>query len=243
MSKPEEVLGMIQGLADALKSSHDNQKATQHQIEALAKTVHELASAEKPTKSIAHDGQALRLPPVTLPVFKGDPQERLERFLDHFVSIIYTSNISPCYYVQYLKQQCQSDLRTFDIITNAETEHFAKLIKDPAKASPDDYKAYFEVVKQTLLQKRGTPKEQQIRELLSEYYSMQQGTDEKVCDFAHRFIDIQTELSKLIPGVHLTSDGNDIELQYAFTIKLRKAVQVEIISREFSYSSLQAVIG
>ena len=46
MSKPEEVLGMIQGLADALKSSHDNQKATQHQIEALAKTVHELASAE-----------------------------------------------------------------------------------------------------------------------------------------------------------------------------------------------------
>ena len=165
MSKPEEVLGMIQGVADALKSSHDNQKATQHQIEALAKTVHELAAAEKPAKSIAHDGQALHLPPVTLPVFKGDPQERLERFLDYFVSIIYTSNISPHYYVQYLKQLCQSDLRSFDIITNAETEHFAKLIKDPAKASPDDYKAYFEVVKQTFLQKRGTPKGQQIREL------------------------------------------------------------------------------
>ena len=167
MSRPEEIFGMIQGLADALKSSHDNQKATQHQIEALAKTVHELASAEKPTKSIAHDGQALRLPPITLPVFKGDPQERLERFLDHFVGIIYTSNISPRYYVHYLKQQCHTDLRSFDIITNAETEHFAKLIKDPAKASPDDFKACFEDVKQTLLQKRGTPKEQQIRELLS----------------------------------------------------------------------------
>ena len=73
MSKPEEVLGMIQGLADALRSSHDNQKATQHQLEALAKTVHQLPSTEKPTKSIAHDdGQALRLPLVTLPVFKGD---------------------------------------------------------------------------------------------------------------------------------------------------------------------------
>ena len=94
---------------------------------------------KRATKSIAHDGQALCLPPVSFPVFIGDPQKRLEHFLELFVSIIYTSNISPCYYVQYLKQQCQSVLQSLDIMTNAETEYFAKLIEDPAKASPQGY--------------------------------------------------------------------------------------------------------
>ena len=51
MSKPEEAHGMIQDLADALKLSHDSQKATQHQIEALAETVHELATVEQANKA------------------------------------------------------------------------------------------------------------------------------------------------------------------------------------------------
>ena len=101
---------MKQGLADTLKSSHDSQKVTQHQIEALAETIYEFVSAEKPKKSIAHDGQALCLPPVTLPVLTGNPQESQVPFLGHIVSIIHTSNISPRYYVKYLKRQCQFDI-------------------------------------------------------------------------------------------------------------------------------------
>ena len=107
-----------------------------------------------------------RLPPVNLPVFKGDPQDKLERFLESFVSIISTSNISPRYYVPYLKQQCQYDIRYFHSITNAQKEHFSKLIADKEKASPAEFKAYFDTIQQILLQRRGVPKQQQIRKLL-----------------------------------------------------------------------------
>ena len=141
----------------------------------------------------------------------------------------------------YLKQQCQYDIRSFDIITNAEKEHIPKLIADPEKASPSEFKAYFDTIKQILLQRRGIPKEQQIRELLAEYYRMGQGPQELVSDFAHQFWDVQTELNKLIPGIHMTPKGEGIELQYAFAIKLRKKLQSEIISREFTYNSLQEV--
>ena len=97
-------------------------------------------------------------------------------------------------------------------------------------------------MKNALLSQRGIPKEQQIRELLKEYYDMRQGASERVCDFVHRFLDVQTELAKLIPNIHYTSDGNDLELQYAFAIKLRSDLQAEIISREFKYVDLQEII-
>ena len=142
----------------------------------------------------------------------------------------------------YLKQQCQYDIRSFDIITHAEKEHCPKVIADPEKASPSEFKAYFDTIKQILLQRRGIPKEQQIRELLAEYYRMVQAPQELVSDFAHRFSDVQIELTKLIPGIHMTPKGEDLELQYAFAIKLRKKLQSEIISREFTYNSLQQVI-
>ena len=238
-SSPEELLGMIKGLADVVKSSHDAQKTQQEEIRALADSMKDLATSTAKTTSAP---PGLRLPPVNLPVFKGDPQDKLERFLENFVSIISTSNISPQYYVPYLKQQCQYDIRSFDIITHAEKEHFPKLIADPEKASPSEFKAYFDTIKQVLLQRRGIPKEQQIRELLAEYYRMVQGPEELVSDFAHQFCDVQTELIKLIPGIHMTPKGEDIELQYAFAIKLHKKLQSEIISREFTYNSLQEVI-
>ena len=97
-------------------------------------------------------------------------------------------------------------------------------------------------MKNALLSQRGIPKEQQIRELLKEYYDMRQGASERVCDLAHRFLDVQTELAKLIPNIHYTSDGKDLELQYVFAIKLRSDLQAEIISREFNYADLQEII-
>ena len=59
---------------------------------------------------------------------------------------------------------------------------------------------------------------------------MVQGPQELVSDFAHRFCDVQTELIKLIRGF------------ISFAIKLRKKLQSEIISREFTYNALQEVI-
>ena len=186
---PEELLGLIQGLNSAVKATHDNQKTTQQNIQEIADTVKDLA-ATKPSHN-----HFLRLPPVHLPTYKGDPTEKLERFLEHFTGIITTSAISPCHYLAYLKQQCQQDIRAFDIIAVAEKEFTAKLLKDPEKASPEEHQAYFDAVKNALLSQRGIPKEQQIRELLKEYYDMRQGASERVCDFAHRFLYVQTELA------------------------------------------------
>ena len=58
-----------------------------------------------------------------------------------------------------------------------------------------------------------------------------------MCEFAHRFHDVQNEIIKLFPNIHLTPDGSDVELQHAFTIKVRTEIQCEIVSRDFTYSS------
>ena len=74
---------------------------------------------------------------------------------------------------------------------------------------------------------------------------MSQARDESVADFAHRFRETQNELEKLLPNIHRTPDskGNtDIELIYSFAIKLQEPIAKALISREFAYSSLQAII-
>ena len=71
---------------------------------------------------------------------------------------------------------------------------------------------------------------------------MKQNESEKVCGFAHRFMDVQTELSKFIPKIRLTSDCTNVELQYAFVIKIRSTIRGEIAAREFKLSNLQAII-
>ena len=58
--KPEEVLGMIQGLASAMQTSFDAQKATTKQVTEIANSLKDLAEAQsKPSVP-----QGLRLPPV-----------------------------------------------------------------------------------------------------------------------------------------------------------------------------------
>ena len=56
------------------------------------------------------------------------------------------------------------------------------------------------------------------------------------------FVTLHIELAKLIPNIHYTSDGKDLELQHTFAIKLRSDLQAEIISREFKYADLQEII-
>ena len=95
----EELLGLIQGLTSAIKVTPDNQKTTQQNIQDIANTVKDLTTS-KPSHN-----DSLRLPPVNLPTYKGDPTEELEQFLEHFTGIITTSAFSPRHYVAYLKKQ------------------------------------------------------------------------------------------------------------------------------------------
>ena len=51
-------------------------------------------------------------------------------------------------------------------------------------------------------EKRGIPRDQQVRELLSVYHTMTHQPHESVADFTHRFSETQHELDTLIPGIH-----------------------------------------
>ena len=137
--KPEEVLGMIQGLASAMQTSFDVQKATAKakQVTDIANSLKDLAEAQIKLSL----PQGLRLPPIHLPTFKGDPQDNLSRTLEHFKAIISTLAISPRFYVACLKQQCESNVRAFDVICKAEQDHFEAYIPDLQKASNSEYLA------------------------------------------------------------------------------------------------------
>ena len=71
---------------------------------------------------------------------------------------------------------------------------------------------------------------------------MVQGRDETVPQFAHRFLEVQHSLEKLIPNIHYTPDQQDTELQHAFLIKLRPPIPKHLVSRDFDFTSLQSVI-
>ena len=238
-----ELEGIVKGLVDIaqgqIKAQKELSEHTSHQLATLRDTVADLSSQ---VSSKPFTGLGLRLPPITLPTYTGTPTESLDRFLEEFRQLIDSSGVNPKHWIPYLKQQVQQDLRSFDILTQAEQEHSKLLGPDPSKAATPEYLKYFEEIVNTLQAKRGKPKDQQVRDLLVEYYSMKQNEFEKVCDFAHRFMDVQTELSKLIPKIHLTPDGTDVELQHAFVIKLRSTIRAEIASREFKYPDLQAII-
>ena len=71
---------------------------------------------------------------------------------------------------------------------------------------------------------------------------MHQQPNESVADFAHRFIETQYELEKLLPKIHCAADadGNDeVELIYSFSIKLKKSISKDMMSRDFTFKSLQ----
>ena len=89
---------------------------------------------------------------------------------------------------------------------------------------------------QTLKEKRGIPRDQQIRELLSVYHTMTHQPHESVADFTHRFsgTHVQHELDKLIPGIHKTACK---EIELIFAAKFR-----ELVSREFKFDKLQDII-
>ena len=86
------------------------------------------------------------------------------------------------------------------------------------------------------------PKDQRIQTLLATYYTMHQQADESVAHFAHRFCETQHSLEKLIPGIHKTADGKDLEPLHAFALKLRPAISKQLFSRDFTFPDLSTLI-
>ena len=98
----------------------------------------------------------------------------------------------PQHWLTFVKQQCHRDVRAYDALLDAEKKQtLACLGHDPSKASPDDFIKYYKACLGTLKEKLGKLQDQKIRELLSAYYTMQQGKNESVPDFAHRFSEVQ----------------------------------------------------
>ena len=248
MATVEELSGVVQGLAQVVKEQITQNKlaqgATDKQIQNLTSAVSELTqSSHSGSTHSTERPQTLRLPQVNLPSFTGRPNEDLERFLEQLTNLLLSSGVPSHYFVTYLKQQVQSDSRAYDTIRQAEEEHSNILhTDDDTQPSHKHFLDYFNAIKETLLKKRGRPKDDKIRDLLREYYTVVQGPTETVPKFAHRFLEVQHSLEKLVPKIHFTQDNQDIELQHAFLIKLRPAIAKHLASREYDFKSLQAVI-
>ena len=231
-----EVVGIIKGLADVVKeqqaASKDTFSTTQQQIQDLSAAVQALSDT---VATSGASNSTLRLPQLTLPEFTG--REDLNRFAEQLMNVLASSGVSAKFWFTYLKQQCRKDARAFDIVCNYETSNASKIHE---KTSNDEYLAFYDKCLTRLTTQRGIPKEQQIRQLLSTYCSMSQQKLESVADFAHRFLETQHCLEKLIPGIHRA--GGDIELMHAFMLKLQPLLSKNLISRDSSFSSLTAVI-
>ena len=71
---------------------------------------------------------------------------------------------------------------------------------------------------------------------------MHQHPSESVSNFAHRFLETQHSLEKLLPGIHSSADGNQMELVHAFSMKLQPEIAKFLISREEPFSDILVAI-
>ena len=227
-----QTLGLIKGLTAVVQEQSNAMKDTTDQIKQLAATVENLTKSQPQSQSMG-----LHLPNLVLPGFTG--KEPLDSFLERIQSLLITSNVPVQYWLTYLKQQCQKDSRAYDALNSAHEEHQKLLGPYVTKAGSAEYKALFAACVQDLQDKRGIPKDQQICELLETYYTMKQHPVETVADFAHRFCETQHNLDKLMPKIH-----SELELVYAFVIKLRPDISKDLISRDFhTFKTLQPLIA
>ena len=239
MATSEELIGIIGGLIDAIRAQHQSSKEvtsrTQDQIQELSQAVAELSTSVRTQSSSS--ASTPRLPPLSIPEFSGG--EFLDRFLDQISQVLSSSNVDPRFWVPYLKQQCQKDSRAFDIISSFEAANKAKI---STKTSKDEFLALYATCRETLRAQRGIPIDQQIRTLLATYYSMHKNPSQSASNFSHCFLETQHSLEKHIPGIHSSSDGNQMELVHAFSMKLRPEIAKALISRDEHFKDLMAAI-
>ena len=61
---------------------------------------------------------------------------------------------------------------------------------------------------------------------------MKQLKNETISEFSHGFVNTQLQLETLILGIHRTPSGEETELLYAYTIKLKPKFKKELVSRD-----------
>ena len=186
--------------------------------------------AQQPTTSAN-----IRLPNLILPKFTG--AEPLDRFFYQLRNVLETSKIPARLWLSYLKQKCLQDARACDILCSQES---GENVPTP-DAAESAHIQYFETIIAVLESQCGVPKDQGIQNLLSAYYALQQNPTETVADFAHRFTETKHALEKLVLGIHRPVPGNDIELLHAFALKLRPEISKDILSRDFTFSSISYI--
>ena len=111
-------------------------------------------------------------------------------------SVLQSPGVPVKFYLTFLKQQCQKDLRAYDALLElaAESEHLKEFGEEPSKSSESEHHQYYSKCVATLKAKRGVPTDQQIGELLGQYYTMKQQPRESVADFSHCFFEVQHNL-------------------------------------------------
>ena len=182
-----ETLGFIKGLAKVVQQQHQSQKNTAQHLQELVMTVEQLTQTLTPV--VSGSIQGLRLPNLVLPKYTSKTD--LDHFFDQIQHLLETSGVHPKFWVTFIKQQCQKDSRAYDALSESEKLHQAILEPDLMKTSEDEYRTYFTECLKTLHEKRGKPKDTQIRKLLATYYIIYQRPHESVADFAHRFCEVQ----------------------------------------------------
>ena len=175
MPVADEASGLIKGLAEVVKSQqHVQQTALQQtndQFQTLSNTVASLTQKLPSSSAVSHS-PTLCWPDLVLPIYTG--RKHLHCFLTQLESILKSSGVPTQYWLTYLKQQTQTDSRAFDAICEAETSNIKLLGEDPSKASPDEFLHLSETCVAAFKAKRVKPRDQQLRELLSAYYTIRQ---------------------------------------------------------------------
>ena len=218
----DEVVGVIKGLADVVKdqkiASKDSFSKTQQHIQDLFTAVQALSNTVG-TKDAS--STPLRVPQLTLPDYTG--RENIDHFAEQLTNVLSSSGEAGKFWLTYLKQQCRNES-----------------LELSAKTSYAEYLKSYNQCLTLLTHQRGVPKEQQIRQLLSTYYSMSQKSTESVADFSHCFLETQHCLEKLIPGIHRVS--GDLELIHIFMLKLHPALGMDLVSGDSTFTNPTAVI-
>ena len=111
MTTTEELLGLIKGLGEAVKGhlkAHSKSQAELQQLTAAVGNLVEISSNSH-SESVPQDSssvsRSLRLPQVTLPVYKGRPNANLNRFTNTLTSLLKSSGVPSCHWTTYLKQE------------------------------------------------------------------------------------------------------------------------------------------
>ena len=138
---------LIHGLTDIIKDqitqSKLNQGATGPQIQDLTKVVNDFANTSPAASTTTERPKILRLPQVNLSSFNGQPDDDLERFLEQSTILLISSGVPSRYYITWLKNNIKILLHTNH---NSSPSHKA-------------YLDYLNAIKETLIQKRGKPKD------------------------------------------------------------------------------------